>query len=349
MTAIPFTTDQALVVVFDPAVLRHRVREPRGWWRLPDLLDLPEVEGRRAAIWPIGREGSFRVALRVAEDLQPAEAERAVDAVSGLGVVVESGQVFVGSGDRLPGGGGGDRMPHIPDTGAVLDVPPGEYTAELHLLRWREDDAFFDEDGEVVKDAPADFVILLKTPQPDDEPPARLPDLLDLMPKAEAKGRAKVGLVPRRRRSEPEPVRGRRRRSGGAAPSLGEGGTTPRAPRSVPSEMAAYHPEQVRDAFREVLYEHVLHPPEDLGLASIAFRPRDRTLLAHDIAMDVLYKKLTRVREQLRMLEAKVNRDGPLDLADKVELQGPITGVYLAVDGLLDALGDEWARAAAGR
>ncbi len=345
MSATPFTTDVAALAAFDPDVLRHRVREPRNWWREAHLLDLSEMEERRCAIWPIGREGSFRVALRQAEALDPDEAARATGAVLGLGLKVISGEIFVGAAERLPGAGMGERLSHIPDTGALVSVPPGDYVADLHVLRWRDEDRFYDEDGEIVPEAPADFVVLLRPADPASPPelPDDLPDLLDLLPKAEAKGRAKVGLPPRRRRSDPEPApRRARRTTAGGAPTEGPSGP-PQAPRHVPAEVGPYDPEQIRDAFREVLYGAQLHPPTTLPLASIAFRPRDRTLLAQDVALDVLDKKLTRVREQLRMLEAKVNQADDLDLVEKLELEGGITNVYLAVDGLYDALARELA------
>src|SRR5690606_30998652 len=136
MSATPFTTDVAALAAFDPDVLRHRVREPRGWWREGHLLDLPEIEERRCAVWSIGREGSFRVALRLADALEPDEAARAVGSVGGLGLQVVSGEVFVGAAERLPGAGMGERLSHIPDTGTLVSVPPGDYTVALHVLRW---------------------------------------------------------------------------------------------------------------------------------------------------------------------------------------------------------------------
>lgn len=334
MSAIPFETDVAALAVFDPEVLRHRVRAPKGWWREGSLEALPEVADGRCVLLSIGREGSYRVRL-APDGLTAAEQARAVGAVAGVGLAVTSGELFVGAADRLPGAGFGDRISRIPGTGEVLEVAPGDYAVEVHVLAWRDDDACYDEDGEVRPDAPADFVVILR-PRTDPVAVEALPDLLDLLPKVEAKGRAKVGNQPARRRSSPAPSRGRRRSAGAAtAPA-----SIPRAPRAVPEEVAPYDPDQVRAALREVLHRRTLHPPEAFGLEAIAFAPYDRGLQRHDLPIEVLCKKVTRVREQLRMLEQKVNGSG-LSTLDKVTLQQPITDVYESLSGLLEGLADE--------
>ena len=60
---IPFSTDLGTLALFDPDELRHRVREPSGWWRR----DWQEVnEGRihqgAALGWLLGARGSIRSA-----------------------------------------------------------------------------------------------------------------------------------------------------------------------------------------------------------------------------------------------------------------------------------------------
>lgn len=245
MSAIPFETDVAALAVFDPEVLRHRVRAPKGWWREGSLEALPEVADGRCVLLSIGREGSYRVRL-APDGLTAAEQARAVGAVAGVGLAVTSGELFVGAADRLPGAGFGDRISRIPGTGEVLEVAPGDYAVEVHVLAWRDDDACYDEDGEVRPDAPADFVVILR-PRTDPVAVEALPDLLDLLPKVEAKGRAKVGNQPARRRSSPAPSRGRRRSAGAAtAPASIRARRGPCRKRSPPTTPTRCGPRCVR-------------------------------------------------------------------------------------------------------
>ena len=63
----------------------------------------------------------------------------------------------------------------------------------------------------------------------------------------------------------------------------------------------------VRASFREVLYGDLLHPPAGSELEMILFKSRESGIMAHDLGYTDLFGKLTRVREQMRVLEAKVN------------------------------------------
>lgn len=49
---------------------------------------------------------------------------------------------------------------------------------------------------------------------------------------------------------------------------------------------------------------------------------------ARAVSAESLFKKVTSVREKLRVLEQKINNHGALDTADKAELQGYITRCY---------------------
>ncbi|MGE0706655.1 MAG: DUF6386 family protein [Planctomycetota bacterium] len=346
MTVIPFSTDKAALVVFDPEVLQARVREPSDWWVRQPQHVVEEVAEGQVGLFAIGRHGRYRTDLRVGSGPNEAEAPFAVAQATGHGLSVVSGQVFVGAAERLPGEGRGVTS-RIPGTGELLEVPVGDYAITVHVLHWREDDQFYDEDNEVLASAPADFLVEL-TPVPErlqvrDTPPP----LLELIPRAQAKGQAKVSHQPPRRRAPSAPADERPRRGSRAAASSsaseGGGSGPPVAPRHVPEEVAPYRLEDVRAAFREVLYGRLLHPVEPLDIQEVRMRPRDRGLLAQEVELDVLIKKATRVREQLRMLEAKVNANAALDAMDAVDIQEPVTGIYEALDDLLDYLAEEGA------
>lgn len=322
-SSVRFQTDLAHLALFDPAVLRHRVRSPGSWWQEGDVLEVPEVADGRAIIAPIGRDGDYGARLTLEG---PLESERPYlrESVGGLGVEVTSGALFVGPAERLPGDGGGDRLAALPGRGRCLEVAEGRYTAVITALDWRYDDRWFDDEGEVVAEAPPDFLIHLR-PLPAGSPFERgeeVPSLLSLRARPEVKvAPASAPTLLARRSAPAESSRGRR-----ASPARAP---APSASPRVRGLAAALTAEPaLRPRWREMagpaLSEAALKPAGDaLGAA---WTPGE------------LAKKVTRVREQLRMLEQKVNGGG-LSVFDKAELQAAITGCYEALVELSAMLG----------
>jgi len=339
MSVIPITTDLAAVAVFDPEVLAHRVRDRPDWWRSAPLDELQELRDGKVTIVQTGREGAFRLIARAGE---PTEAERALitGEIRGLGVEVRSGQLFVGASERLPGDGRGERLSFIPNTGVLLDLEPGRYSVRVCVLHWRHLDDYYDDDNEVLESAPPD-VLLLWGPEAPIEFPEPLPTCKELLPKVEAKASTHVPKGTVRRRSSGSSERTRRRRGGGGSrePERTEPLPPPaRIASVVPEERAPYSSARARTAFLEVLDGCLRHPQPAAPWRTMVFQPRDRSLLGHDVSKADLQKKTTRVRENLRVLEAKVNQNAKLTLLEKVEFQRHLTGVYRSVDALLDEL-----------
>jgi hypothetical protein len=89
---------------------------------------------------------------------------------------------------------------------------------------------------------------------------------------------------------------------------------------------------QLKQALRDVLEEQgatsdpALSPKYHGG--TLVVRPRDDTLKPKEIPIEDFFKKLVRVRDQLRVLEQKVNNHGKLESDDKRVLQGYITRAY---------------------
>jgi len=88
----------------------------------------------------------------------------------------------------------------------------------------------------------------------------------------------------------------------------------------------------VKAALREVLEEEL-----SAGRCQIASRwdggkvvlqPFDTTLQSREIPMATFFKKITSVREKLRVLEQKINNSPTLSLEDRLEFQQLITRVY---------------------
>lgn len=331
---IAVTTDLATLVAFDPDLLKHRVRAKHDWWRVEKITALPEVSSGKVAVLPIGDEGSFRVALREGA-LTESERPLARGKIEGLGLEVASGQVFVGAAERLPGDGH-DHPSEIPGTGALWSLAPGRYALTVWALDWRDEASFFDEDNEPLPAAPSDFVLVVAPALEPPDVPFELPALLDLLPKREAKGGTHVPKHVVKRRSEPEPTPRRRASSSERAPA--RDGPRPRplsATQPVPEERAPLTVERVAATFREVLAERWLHPPQRLDVEAIVMRPHDRTLLTHEVKTDLLLEKVTRVREHMRVFEAKVNADERLPIEDIVALETRISAVYAALEDVI--------------
>jgi len=61
---------------------------------------------------------------------------------------------------------------------------------------------------------------------------------------------------------------------------------------------------------------------------SIEVKPADPTLQSSEIPIDVLFKKVVSVRNQLRVLESKINGHDALNDGEKIELQQYISRCY---------------------
>ena len=61
---------------------------------------------------------------------------------------------------------------------------------------------------------------------------------------------------------------------------------------------------------------------------TLIMRPADSSLQPKEIPLEEFFKKVVRVRDQLRVLEQKVNSHPKLDNADKKTLQGYLTRAY---------------------
>ncbi|MBI3723698.1 hypothetical protein HY251_07055 [bacterium] len=328
---LAFETDQAVLAVFEPRVLQHRMREPRTWWREGSVLDVPEVLEGKLALFPIGDEGSFTARLSLdAAPLTDVEKPLHVGTVSGLGVLIEAGDVFVGAAERLPGDGIGDRIVALPGTGAFLKAPPGEYLVSVHVLDWRTKRTFFDEDGEPLETAPPDFVVALAPRERAFDAPLDLRALTDLLPRAEA---SKEALrVPRVARSS-SPVRFSSR-------------THPRPPEETheepppPPAFGFFELPLVKRAFRDVLRARSGEPSRRFAGGALVIKPRDEALQPKEVPVEDLLSKVTRLRDQLRVLEQKVNAHGSLEESAKLDLDAQVSAVYDALVGIVAVLAD---------
>ena len=61
---------------------------------------------------------------------------------------------------------------------------------------------------------------------------------------------------------------------------------------------------------------------------TVELKPSDPNLQSKEIDIDVFFKKIVAVRNNLRVLEQKINASTKLDEAEKIEIQGYITRSY---------------------
>jgi hypothetical protein len=89
---------------------------------------------------------------------------------------------------------------------------------------------------------------------------------------------------------------------------------------------------QIREWIRQALEEWL--GPRRVVLArkwqggTLRFQPGDPNLKPKDVPIDVFIKKLTSVRERLRVLEQKLNHHDGLSEMDRTEFQALITRAY---------------------
>jgi len=60
----------------------------------------------------------------------------------------------------------------------------------------------------------------------------------------------------------------------------------------------------------------------------LILQPADTSLKSKEIPIDAFFKKITSVREKLRVLEQKINNNGKLNHEERAELQLLITRAY---------------------
>jgi hypothetical protein len=308
-----FASGLGVIALFDPALVQQRVRAPSDWWRRGEAEEL--VDGR-VLLGAVTEQEELRFRLGSLDLLiteRPFERER----ITGLPLRIESGELFIGPAERLPGDGRGERFAALRGQGRVIPVPAGDYRVSIVALDWAYDDSFYDHEGEVLAGAPADFVLLFEKGLASARHSVEVPDLMALRRR---EIRPVVAPAPGAPRAAPRAAPSRRpiRRPG--APGAVTSSRHQRPPRP-PMSVSSADPEPIAEAVAVELW------PLDTGLQRACWE------------RDVVLKKLTRVREQLRVLEQKQNSSGSLRLSEKLELQASVSAVYRALVDLSRGLG----------
>lgn len=87
-------------------------------------------------------------------------------------------------------------------------------------------------------------------------------------------------------------------------------------------------------AFKDALDQRLTRIDDESEIASkfwrgkLVLQPDDPKMQSKEVELDVFFKKIVSVRNNLRVLEQKVNANTKLEEAEKIELQGYITRCY---------------------
>lgn len=105
---------------------------------------------------------------------------------------------------------------------------------------------------------------------------------------------------------------------------------------------------QLKQALREVLAEQGATSDPELAArfqgGALVIKPRDASQKEKEVPIEEFFKKIVRVRDQLRVLEQKVNSTEGLTPEDRSTMQGYITRSYgtLTTFNQLFADKDDW-------
>lgn len=173
-------------------------------------------------------------------------------------------------------------------------------------------------------------------------PGAKVPDDAELTPREKERRRVLEGATERMSRARPAPTS---RRTVDDDPP-------PRPKlRDIPLSLDG-DDAMDRDALKAILAEVL---DEALGVSDppmqrryrggkVIIQPSDPELASKEVEIDVLFKKITSVRDKLRVLEQKVNASEGLDQEERAALQGYVTSCYgsLKTFNFLFADRDDW-------
>lgn len=88
----------------------------------------------------------------------------------------------------------------------------------------------------------------------------------------------------------------------------------------------------VKAVLREVLQEELSCGHCEIARkyegGTLVLKPADSAMQSKEIPIEVFFKKITSVREKLRVLEQKINNNAALSFEDKIEMQQLITRCY---------------------
>jgi hypothetical protein len=145
-TPFSFATDTSTLVVFDLAMLRHRLDDDApDWWVFPHAVQVDAVNTGAAAFIDLGGDGTYTGTL---------SDDAGADAALSFVLSCPSGQVFLGAGEETTADG---MEPDCTRGGLMLRFTPGTYRFTVAVAAPRElrvDCAAFEGPARNAFDAP---------------------------------------------------------------------------------------------------------------------------------------------------------------------------------------------------
>ena len=90
--------------------------------------------------------------------------------------------------------------------------------------------------------------------------------------------------------------------------------------------------QSIKMAMREVLSEEMGFGRYEIGNrwhgGTLVLKPADESLKSKEVPLEAFFKKITSVREKLRVLEQKINNHSGLSVEDKAEFQKLLSRAY---------------------
>lgn len=167
-------------------------------------------------------------------------------------------------------------------------------------------------------------------------PGAKVPDDADSTPRERERRRALEGATERMSRSRPATGS-----SGGGGRRLDPDDDAPKPKlQDIPLSLDPLSPDgddamdraELKAILAEVLDETlgISDPPMQRRFrgGKVLIQPADPELAPKELEIDVLFRKVTAVRDKLRVLEQKVNATDAIDAEDKALLQGYVSSCY---------------------
>ncbi len=88
----------------------------------------------------------------------------------------------------------------------------------------------------------------------------------------------------------------------------------------------------LKQVLRELLQEETMYGYPEMGArwqdGALVLKPGSEGNQPKEVPLESFFHKIVMIRDRLRVLEAKINGNGKLAEADKVELQGYISKCY---------------------
>lgn len=144
-------TDTAIICVFDPEALAHRVDQENEEWWVMDFHKTPEVKNGVIAMLATFADGFYKTRL-TNQDLTDEERYFVKYVLPEMGLHIVSGHLYIGAAEEMPAGSefSISSMREAMSGGQLFSLKNGNYTVRVYGLDFDDfDDEFTDEEKQM--------------------------------------------------------------------------------------------------------------------------------------------------------------------------------------------------------